>query len=64
MGKIVNGHKMVNATKKRGLRFEGVLDRQLTGRALSSPVGVMSSRQQPDADPKGKAHGALGIREE
>jgi hypothetical protein len=50
--------------KKARASFEGALDRQLTGRALSAPMGVMSSRQQPDADPKGKAHGALGIGEE
>jgi hypothetical protein len=56
--------KMVNADKKARASFEGALDRQLTGGALSEPMGVMSSRQQPDADPKGKAHGALGIGEE
>jgi len=52
---------MVNATKKKARASpEGVLGSVLTGqRTVGAPMGVMSSRQQPDADPKSRS-GPIG----
>ena len=57
MGKMVNGGL---TRQKARASPEGVLGSVLTGQGtVGAPMGVMSSRQQPDADPKSRS-GPIG----